>query len=144
MKKKYLNILIMDLCTCWGICFSCMLSGLAFFFNCKRILNQQIVLVIFLYINMFLFVHLLVNLLQMDDGLEFSFTDKRRFAKIRLLDNVIVYSDYWKSLLFYLLWCLICLITFVCSNSQKLPLQFLSLDLMPYLNQSSLMNLWSH
>lgn len=80
-----------------------MLSGLAFFFNCKRILNQQIVLVIFLYINMFLFVHLLVNLLQMDDGLEFSFTDKRRFAKIRLLDNVIVYSDYWTSLLFYLL-----------------------------------------
>ena len=52
---------------------------------------------------MFLFVHLLVNLLQMDDGLEFSFTVKRRFAKIRLLDNVIVYSDYWKSLLFYLL-----------------------------------------
>ncbi|VAH24554.1 unnamed protein product [Triticum turgidum subsp. durum] len=29
----------------------------------------------------------LLNLLQLDDGLEFSFTDKRRFAKIRLLDN---------------------------------------------------------
>lgn len=104
VEKTYRNILIMDLCTCWGICFSCMLSGLSFFFNCKRILNQQVVLdFFFICINLFLFVHLLVNLLQMDDGLEFSFTDKRRFAKIRLLDNVIVYSDYWKSLLFYLL-----------------------------------------
>lgn len=28
---------------------------------------------------------------QLDDGLELSFTDKRRFAKVQLLDNV---SDY--------------------------------------------------
>ena len=35
-----------------------------------------------------------VYLLQMDDGLEFSFTDKRRFAKIRLVDNVIIYKDH--------------------------------------------------
>lgn len=26
--------------------------------------------------------------MQLDDGLEFSFTDKRRFAKVRLLENV--------------------------------------------------------
>lgn len=42
--------------------------------------------------NMLLFVLLPVNLLQMDDGLEFSFTDKRRFAKIRLVDNVMLLS----------------------------------------------------
>lgn len=32
--------------------------------------------------NLFIFI-------QLADGMEFSFTDKRRFAKVRLLDNVI-------------------------------------------------------
>jgi hypothetical protein len=29
-----------------------------------------------------------IHTLQLDDGLEFSFTDKRRFARVRLLDDV--------------------------------------------------------
>lgn len=28
------------------------------------------------------------NLFQLDDGLEFSFTDKRRFARVRLFEDV--------------------------------------------------------
>ena len=38
--------------------------------------------------------------MQLDDGLEFSFTDKRRFAKVRLLDNV-QYNSYQCALDFF-------------------------------------------
>ena len=31
------------------------------------------------------------SILQLDDGLELSFTDKRRFAKVRLLEDVLQY-----------------------------------------------------
>jgi len=44
-------------------------------------------------------------LLQLDDGLELSFTDKRRFAKVRLLENVWCYHLF--TSLFYLRWCLL-------------------------------------
>lgn len=33
-------------------------------------------------------------LVQLADGVEFSFTDKRRFAKVRLLENVICETVY--------------------------------------------------
>lgn len=45
----------------------------------------------YIYFSCFFYCHIFfLNILafQLNDGLEFSFTDKRRFAKVRLLDNV--------------------------------------------------------
>jgi hypothetical protein len=64
--------------------------------------------------NILSFVLLFVNLLQMDDGLEFSFTDKRRFAKIRLVDNVMLYGDHWSNACLFILCGVSSLIYLVC------------------------------
>lgn len=54
------------------------------------------------------------SLMELDDGLEFSFTDKRRFARVRLLQDVLVFPSHsYFGINLFLLQCSINLHQFV-------------------------------